>query len=144
MPTRPRTIDEYLARLDPGPRIALKKVRAAIKAAAPGATECICYGLPAFRFDGKVIMAFRAAESHCSLHPMSGTIVAALRAELVGYDTSPGTIRFQPSDPPPARLIRLLVRARIAENLGIGGPARARKQKSAPTSPARRTKRPAS
>jgi uncharacterized protein YdhG (YjbR/CyaY superfamily) len=131
MPPKARTIDEYLARVDASQRSALKRVRAAIRAAAPGATECICYGLPAFRFDGKVVMAFRAAEKHCALHPMSGTIVAAHRAELADYDTSPGTIRFQPSDPPPARLIRLLVRARIAENLGLRRPAQTSKEKGA-------------
>jgi uncharacterized protein YdhG (YjbR/CyaY superfamily) len=81
------------------------------------AEECISYGLPAFRLNGKVLVVFRAAANHCAFHPMSGATVAAHRVELAGYDTSPGTIRFQPTDPLPARLIRKLVKARIAENL---------------------------
>jgi uncharacterized protein YdhG (YjbR/CyaY superfamily) len=34
-------------------------------------------------------------------------------AELAGYDTSKGTIRFQPSEGLPARLVRKIVRSRV-------------------------------
>jgi uncharacterized protein YdhG (YjbR/CyaY superfamily) len=116
MSARPRTIDDYLAGLSAEKRAALEKVRAAVRSAAPGAEECISWGLPAFRLDGRVLVAFRAAANHCAFHPMSGATVAAHRAELADYDTSPGTIRFPPTDPLPAPLVRKLVRARIAEN----------------------------
>lgn len=116
MPPRPRTIDEYLAGLSADKRAALEKVRTAIRSAAPKAEECISYGMPAFRLGGKVLVAFKAAASHCALHPMSGATVAALRKDLVGYDTSPGTIRFPATDPLPARLVGKVARARIAEN----------------------------
>ena len=115
---RPRTIDEYLADLDLESRGALQKVRRAIQAAAPKAEECISYGMPAFRLGGKLIAGFRAAANHCSFHPMSGATLAALRAELGGYDTSPGTIRFSARAALPATLIRKLVKARIAELAG--------------------------
>ena len=115
MPPKPRTIDDYLATLSADKRAALAHVRSAIKSAAPKAEEAISYGMPAFRLNGKVLVAFRAAANHCSLHPMSGNTVATLSAELAGYDTSKGTIRFQSSAPLPARLVRKLVKARIAE-----------------------------
>ena len=47
---------------------------------------------------------------------MSASTVAAHKEELQGYDTSKGTIRFQPDKPLPAALVRKLVKARIAEN----------------------------
>jgi uncharacterized protein YdhG (YjbR/CyaY superfamily) len=118
MSAKPRTIDDYLSGLSADERAALEKVRRAIRSAAPKAEECISYGIPAFRLNGKVLVGFKAAAKHCAFHPMSGATVAALKEDLAGYDTSPGTIRFQPTDPLPARLIRKLVRARIAENLG--------------------------
>jgi uncharacterized protein YdhG (YjbR/CyaY superfamily) len=52
---------------------------------------------------------------------MSSTVVAAHRKELVNYDTSKGTIRFQADKPLPVALVRKLVRARIAENQGRRG-----------------------
>ena len=115
MAERPRTIDEYLAGQDARSRAALQRVRRAILAVAPKAEECISYGMPAFRLNGKLIAGFRAAANHCSFHPMSGTTVATLRTELSEYDTSPGTIRFSARDPLPATLVRRLVKARLAE-----------------------------
>ena len=118
MKSRPRTIDEYLATVEAAPRAALQKLRKAIQAAAPRAVECICYGLPAFRFAGRPLVCFRAAARHCALHPMSGDVVTALQADLKAFSTSKGTVRFQPDKPLPAALVRKLVKARIAEITG--------------------------
>jgi uncharacterized protein YdhG (YjbR/CyaY superfamily) len=129
MGTRPRTIDEYLAGTSVASRAALEKVRAAVRAAAPKAEECIAYGMPALRLDGKCIAGFRAAAGHCSFHPMSGATVATLGEELAGYDTSPGTVRFPPERPLPAALVRKLVRARMAEIAAVAGRPRGRDAK---------------
>jgi len=116
MPHKPHSIDEYLAGLSDDKRAALEKLRKAIRAAAPKAEECISYGLPAFRLNAKVLVAFGARENHCAFYPMSGTTVEAHRADLAGYDTSKGTIRFQPNAGLPVRLVRKLVKSRIDEN----------------------------
>ena len=115
---RPRTIDEYLSRLTTEKRTALQKVRRAVHAAAPGAEECISYGMPAFRLNGRLIAGFRAAAKRCSYHPMSAATVEAIGKELAGYETSRGTIRFDARVGLPAALIRTLVKTRIAE---VGG-----------------------
>ena len=115
MASKPRTIDEYLAGLSPENRAALQKVRRAVHAAAPGAEECISYGMPAFRLKGKLIVGFKAAANHCSFHPMSGETVATLKADLAGYETSRGTIRFSARASLPATLVGKLVKARISE-----------------------------
>lgn len=111
---KPESIDAYLARLTSDKRAALEKLRRAIKAAAPKAEECISYQLPAFRLDGKVLVWFGAATNHCSFYPGAAPI-ATHAAELEGYETSKGTIRFAPDEPLPAALVKKLVRARIAE-----------------------------
>lgn len=109
------TIDEYLAALDDDKRKALENLRKAIRAAAPEAEECISYQLPAFRLDG-LLVAFGATTSHCAFYPMSSTTVEDHKNELEGYDTSKGTIRFQPDRPLPVALVRKLVKARVVEN----------------------------
>jgi uncharacterized protein YdhG (YjbR/CyaY superfamily) len=113
--TKPKTIDEYLAGVAPDKRAALQKVRRAVHIAAPGAEECISYGMPAFRLNGRLIAGFRAAADHCSYHPMSGATVTTLTADIAKYKTSRGTIRFHPRDGLPAALVRKLVKARMAE-----------------------------
>ena len=116
MAPKPRTIDEYLAALSDEKRRALERLRTIIKAAAPGAEERISYRLPAFRYGGKMLVAFGARENHCAFYLMSSLTVEAHKRELKGYDTSAGTIRFQPDKPLPAALVRKLVKARITEN----------------------------
>jgi hypothetical protein len=59
-----------------------------------------------------------AAANHCAFVPMSSSTVAAHKDELNDYDTSKGTIRFQADKPLPVALVRKLVKARIAENVG--------------------------
>ena len=109
----PATVDQYLARLSGDKRDALERVRKIIRAAAPGAEECISYQIPTFRLDGKGLIWFGAAANHCAIYGMVG----ADKGELAAYDTSGrGTIRFRPDEPLPAALVRKLVKARIAKN----------------------------
>jgi uncharacterized protein YdhG (YjbR/CyaY superfamily) len=115
MITKPKTIDEYLAGVDKDQRAALQALRKTIKSAAPKAEECISYSIPAFRLNG-ILVGFAAKQGHCALYPFNGTTVKAFKNELEGYETSMGTIRFQPDSPLPAALVRKIVKARMAEN----------------------------
>jgi uncharacterized protein YdhG (YjbR/CyaY superfamily) len=110
-----KSIDDYLARVSEEKRAALEKIRKTIRAAAPKAEECISYGIPAFRYNG-MLVGFGATAKHCAFYPMSSSMVAAFQDELKEFDTSKGTIRFQPEKPLPAALIRKIVKARIEEN----------------------------
>jgi uncharacterized protein YdhG (YjbR/CyaY superfamily) len=114
-PTKPKTVDEYLASLSPDKRAALRKLRTDIRSAAPRSEECISYGIPGFRLDGRMLVWFGAAARHCAFYPGADPI-RTLGAELERYDTSKGTIRFPPDEPLPAALVRKLVKARIAQN----------------------------
>jgi uncharacterized protein YdhG (YjbR/CyaY superfamily) len=109
---RAETIDEYLAQLSDDQRAALERLRRAIRAIVPRAEECISYQLPAFRLDGKVLVWFGAGAKHCAFYP--GGLVPEFERELKDYDTSKGTIRFQPDEPLPAALVKKLVKARLA------------------------------
>ena len=118
MAAKPKTIDEYLAALSDDKRAALEILRKTIRAAAPKAEECIIYQLAAFRLNGKPLVAFGATANHCAFYPMSSSTVEAHKDELEDYDISKGTIRFQADKPLPVALVRKLVKARIAENMG--------------------------
>jgi uncharacterized protein YdhG (YjbR/CyaY superfamily) len=126
-PTTPaRTVAAYLARLPADQRAALRRLRTLIHAAAPGAEECISYGVPAVRFRGMMLVWFAAASRHCSFFP--GAVVADFAKELAGFSTSKGTVRFQPSHPLPAVLVRKLVRARIARITTATTPSKAKRR----------------
>jgi uncharacterized protein YdhG (YjbR/CyaY superfamily) len=118
MPAKPGAVGEYLATVTGPNRSALETLVKRIRAAAPDAVEGVSYGMPAFLVDGKGVAAFLAAAGHLSYFPMSGRVVAALADELKGFSTSKGTIRFTPEKPLPAKLVKKLVHARLAELRG--------------------------
>jgi len=106
-------IDDYLASLPAAQRQALEKLRAAISRAAPAADEGFSYGLPAFRLNGRPLVCFGAASTHCSLYPLSPAAIRKPPAAPPRSNTSQGTIQFVA--PLPAGLVRKIVKARIAE-----------------------------
>jgi uncharacterized protein YdhG (YjbR/CyaY superfamily) len=112
---KPPTVDDYLARVPRDARAALQQLRRTIRAAAPEATEGVSYGMPAYRHKGMLVF-FAAFRDHCSFFPASVSVVRRFAAELKGYSTGKGTVRFTPDKPLPARLVTRIVKARIAEN----------------------------
>jgi uncharacterized protein YdhG (YjbR/CyaY superfamily) len=111
------THDEYLATLSDDKRRALEKLRKDIQLAAPKAEECISYGIPGFRLNGKLLVSYAAAAKHCAFYP--GSTLQAFKKEMKDYDTSgKGTLRFSAEEPLPSALVRKIVKARIAR---LGG-----------------------
>jgi uncharacterized protein YdhG (YjbR/CyaY superfamily) len=111
---RPGTVDEYLALVPPRFRAALEKLRKNIRAAAPGATEGLAWGMPSFRLRVWLV-CYAAFKDHCSFFPMSAEVVRKHAGLLKGFKTTKGTIHFTPEKPLPAALVRRMVKARIAE-----------------------------
>jgi uncharacterized protein YdhG (YjbR/CyaY superfamily) len=110
-----KTIDEFLAHLNADKRAALEKLRKTIRAAVPKAEECISYGVPSFRLDGKLLVAYGAGAKHCAFYPGAHPIEVH-KDELKAYSTSKGTVRFPADSPLPVALVRKLVKTRIAEH----------------------------
>jgi len=111
--TKPKTIDEYLARVPEPGHSTLQKIRATIRSVVPRDTaETISYGIPAFRHK-EVLIWFAAFADHCSLFP-TGAMIEKFKDELKGYTISKGTIQFPLDKPIPATVVKKMVKGRLA------------------------------
>lgn len=115
VPGKIATIDAYLAALPDDRRAALRRLRRTIRSAVPEAGECISYGVPAFRLDGRVVAGFCATAKGCSYFPFSGSTLATLAEDVKAYEQTKSSLHFRPDRPLPASLVRKLIRTRIAE-----------------------------
>jgi len=114
--SNPKTVAEYIRTTPEPARTTLKKVRAIIQSVAPpGTTEAISYQIPMFSYKG-ALFGYAAFANHCSLFPMGSSVIQMFKDDLKSFETSKGTIRFPVDKPPPAGLLKKLVKARIAQN----------------------------
>lgn len=114
--SNPEDVDAYLAKVPEPARSTLQKIRATIRSVLPAeATECLSYGMPAFRYKGALV-AYAAFKNHCSFFPMQASLIDDLKDDLKGYRTSKGTLQFPQDKPLPAALVKKMVKARIIEN----------------------------
>jgi len=115
VPSRPQTVDDYLALVPEPAHSTLQRMRTAIRSAVPAeTTEAISYGIPAFNYKGPLVW-FAAFSNHCSFFP-TASVIKAFKNDLKGYKTSKGTIHFPVDKPLPAALVKKMVKARLAQN----------------------------
>ncbi len=110
-----KEVNAYLATLPKDKSDTLQKLRKSIAAAAPKAEEAISYGIPAYKYLGRPLVSYNVAKNHCSFYVMSNTALKVFKADLKGYDTDTGTIRFPIGGSLPAALVKKLVKARMKE-----------------------------
>jgi uncharacterized protein YdhG (YjbR/CyaY superfamily) len=107
-----REIDEYLAALDEPKRRTLERLRKTILDIVPDAEQCMSYGMPAFKVDGKAVAGFAAFKNHLSYFPHSGSVLPELSDDLIGYAASKGTLQFPVDRPLPKALVKKLIAVR--------------------------------
>jgi uncharacterized protein YdhG (YjbR/CyaY superfamily) len=109
----PVDFEQYAAGYPPDVRRRLREMRAAVRAAAPDATEVISYRMPAFRL-GRILVWFGAFTNHIGLYPG----VAAMKKfsrELSSYTSAKGSVQFPFDRPLPLDVVAEIVRFRVAE-----------------------------
>lgn len=124
MVVKPKDIDAYIAAFPRNVQTLLGKLRRAIRAAAPKATEVISYKMPAFKQHGMLVY-FAGFKGHIGLYPpVRGN--AALQKAVARYAGPKGNLRFPYDEPLPLALITRIVRHKVKEDAAR---ARARKKK---------------
>lgn len=109
------TVDEYLDAIPDDVRKMLRKVREAIKEAAPKAEEVISYQIPTYKYLGPVVH-FAAFKNHCSFFGVSKSLLQNFEKELRPFKVSGTTIHFSVDNPLPAALVKKFVKERIKQN----------------------------
>jgi uncharacterized protein YdhG (YjbR/CyaY superfamily) len=76
-------IDTYIENIDNSEeKIALENLRKIILEALPDASECISYGMPAFRVGKHCVAGFAKFKHHLSFFPFSGSTISFFEKEL--------------------------------------------------------------
>lgn len=109
------SIDEYILQFPPEVQEILKKVRKAVKEAAPEAEEKISYRMPTFYLHGNLVH-FAAHKNHIGFYPTPNGI-DAFKMELSDYKSAKGSVQFPYDKPIPYELIKRIVKFRVTENL---------------------------
>ncbi len=128
---KPANINAYIAAFPTNIQKILEQVRLTVRKAAPGAEETISYGIPAFRYKGRVIVYFAGYKNHIGLYATpSGH--AAFAKELSKYKQGRGSVQFPLDKPMPLNLISKIVKFKMKQQAekeidffpGVSAPAR--------------------
>ena len=101
-----------MAALDEPKRGTLEMLRKTVLEIVPDAEQCISYGMPAFKLEGKAVAGFAAFKNHLSYYPHSGSVLPELSDDLARYTTSKGTVQFPIDTPLPKALVKKLIAER--------------------------------
>lgn len=112
---RNQRIDAYLATLPQAQHELLEGLRALIERVAPAAVETISYDMPAFKLDGRFLVAYAGWKKHCSIYPLTDSFLYAHEAALAAFGRTKGSLHFTPATPVPDELMEALIRARIVD-----------------------------
>lgn len=116
--TKNSKVDEYITRCPKEAQGGLAKIRAAVRAAAPGTTERTDYfQMPGYshpaidRYDG-MFAWFSFKKPHIRIHVVP-SVIQARRKELAGYVTTKAIVSFPLGKPVPITLVKKLVKASL-------------------------------
>lgn len=127
MQSKAATVDAYLAEVEPERRPALRELRAAIRRAAPGASEAMRHGMPSYELAGELFCAFASQRQYVALYFCDFPALDRHRAALGTDDCGKSCIRYRDAGDMPLDAIEAMVRDGAASwqaRASAGGPAR--------------------
>ena len=107
-------VDDYLASLDGPNQRELTRVCSIVRHLVPDAEEAMSYGVPAFKYNDKLLLGLAAHKTFLSIYPASNAI-ETLKDNLKNFELSKGAIRFTSYNPIPADLLKRLVEIRLKD-----------------------------
>jgi uncharacterized protein YdhG (YjbR/CyaY superfamily) len=110
---KPNTTTEYINAAPKEARMKLRELRACIRAAAPGATESLKWGMPSFSYR-RILVTFAAHKNHIGFYP-TPSAVKAFRDDLARFHTAKGSIQFPLQKTLPLALISKITAFRVRE-----------------------------
>ena len=116
---RPKSITEYINAAPKEARKKLREMRACIRGSAPGATEGLKWGMPAFCYR-RILVTFAAHKHHIGFYP-TPSAVKAFANDLSKFATASGSIQFPLEKPLPLALIRKITAFRVRESIEKDG-----------------------
>lgn len=116
---RPKDIPEYINAAPKEAQKKLREIHACIRKSAPGATESLKWGMPAFSY-GRILVTFAAHKNHIGFYP-TPSAVSAFAKELSKFVTARGSIQFPLEKPLPLPLIRKITAFRVRESIEQDG-----------------------
>jgi len=116
---RSNTITEYINAAPKEAREKLREMRACLRKSAPGATESLKWGMPAFSYR-RILVTFAAHKNHIGFYP-TPSAVSAFAKELSKFVTARGSIQFPLEKPLPLPLIRKITAFRVRESVEQDG-----------------------
>ena len=112
--TAPKTVAAYIEAAPAGTRAKLREMRSCILASAPGATEGLKWGMPAYSHK-RILVTYAAFTRHIGFYP-TPSAVSAFAAQLSKFKTAKGSIQFPLDAPLPLALIRKITAFRVRES----------------------------
>src|SRR3954465_12633757 len=119
---KPQNPAEYINAAPKEARAKLREMRAAVRAAAPGATESLKWRMPSFSYR-RILVTFAAHKNHIGFYP-TPSAVKAFADELKRFHTARGSIQFPLEKPLPLALVAKITKFRVQEALEQDGKGR--------------------
>ena len=114
---KPESIDAYIKAAPKEVQEKLRQMHACILAAAPGATESLKWGMPAYSYK-RILVTFAVFKHHIGFYP-TPSAVKAFAKSLTKFKTAEGSIQFPLNQPLPLSLISKITKFRVQESLAI-------------------------
>jgi len=92
--TKSPNVEGYMQELPSAPKVPLEQLRLLCLEILGGYQECMEYGMPAYRRDGNVEVAFASQKQYISLYILKRDVVDRHRSLLGGTSIGKGCIRF--------------------------------------------------